>query len=357
MARVFLSCVSGEFKEYRELLAQQLAAAGVGVGTQEHFADTGRPVLELLDQEVALCDVAVHLVGLGTGYKPKSRTDGRAGEVDEFLARRDRAEFLRTSGLQPHERLLPQLSYTQWEYWLARRHRKKCLVYKVDDAAPREGTFCRQAAEAAEQAAHLDRIRDTFDGRAGVSGPWHLATRVMVSLIHGGTVAVADAVDQPTIVLGFDRGPVSYQSRAAFRWRGVTVPLAERAALPTGRGWAKAVAARLTDLIDRGNRAFAHENVGVSKVVVELVLPEELITRPLGEWVFFHEHLRRQVAVNDWHPVRVRLAGRRPDGPDAHEIRSRLKLLQHHQDRVERVCREVPLRSRRRAGRGDRSSG
>lgn len=77
--------------------------------------------------------------------------------------------------------------------------------------------------------------------------------------------------------------------------------------------------------------------------VVELVLPEELLSRPLREWKYTHERLRCPVPIGDWHPVRVRLAGRKIGDSAVQNIRARLELLREYQQRLERVCRQVPV--------------
>lgn len=357
MARVFLSCVSNEFLGYRELLTQQLLTAGVRVIVQEHLADTERPILERLDESVRESDVVVHLVGLATGSRPKDGLPDCPSEVDQFLSKRDREEFLRTSGLAPHAAALSRVSYTQWEYWLARAYKKPCLIYHIDPTAEREKKFVRKADEEAEQAAHLNRIRHTFDGRASVGGAWHLATRVMVSLIRGGTLAVPDEHGPPAIVLGFRLVGGGYVSSGALRWKGRTVPLALPETVPLTPGGDKrpakgakrtaaeeadrAVCARVTDLLHRGNRALADENILV-RSVVELVLPVELLSRRLRDWKYTHEVLRCPVPICDWHPVRVRLAGREVKHTGVQNIRARLELLREHQHRLERVCRQVP---------------
>ncbi len=134
-------------------------------------------------------------------------------------------EFLRTSGLAPHAAALSRESYTQWEYWLARYHKKTCLVDNIEPAAKREDGFVPTADEAAEQAEHLDRNRHTFDGRAAAGGPWQMATRVMVSLIHGGTLAVPNELGPSAVVLGFRHGTAGDSvSSGAIRWKGRTVP-------------------------------------------------------------------------------------------------------------------------------------
>jgi hypothetical protein len=68
---VFLSCVSTEFKSYRELLAQQLESAGVKVYTQETFRDAGGRLLEHLSEYIQKSQQVIHLIGRGVGIRPE----------------------------------------------------------------------------------------------------------------------------------------------------------------------------------------------------------------------------------------------------------------------------------------------
>jgi hypothetical protein len=93
--KIFLSAVSGQFKECRDALASDLRAVGAEVVVQEDFQQQGRTLLEKLERYIASCDRVIALIGDAYGWEPDP-------------------------GATPG---LPQRSYTQWEYAFARGER------------------------------------------------------------------------------------------------------------------------------------------------------------------------------------------------------------------------------------------
>jgi tetratricopeptide (TPR) repeat protein len=147
--RVFLSCVSTEFRSYRLWLANQLGALRgrpYEVKVQEDFQQGGYTLLDQLSDYIEGCDLVIHLVGDLAGARPT-------------------AEHERTllHNLGESENIpLPGWSYTQWEYRLARRFQKKVLVYFARQEAPRDCGQPVQSNEDAElQKAHIKRIHDS----------------------------------------------------------------------------------------------------------------------------------------------------------------------------------------------------
>ena len=61
--KIFLSTVSDEFRDYRDLLRSDLTRHNVEVKVQENFKDLGGDTLAKLDVYIAHCDAVVHLVG------------------------------------------------------------------------------------------------------------------------------------------------------------------------------------------------------------------------------------------------------------------------------------------------------
>src|SRR5262249_30313981 len=94
--KIFLSAVSGQFRDCRQALASDLRAVGVEVTVQEDFQQHGRTLLEKLEAYIAGCDRVIALVGDAYGYEPEpaARPAGR-----------------------------PRRSYSQWEYFFARGER------------------------------------------------------------------------------------------------------------------------------------------------------------------------------------------------------------------------------------------
>ena len=109
--RVFISGVSSEFEQARTGVASDLRARGVEVRVQEDFRqEPGRATtLSKLDAYIKNCDSVVAIVGLRSGSSPT------------------------TAEAEPYAKLLPadfdKASYTQWEFFLARTYRKRCLLY------------------------------------------------------------------------------------------------------------------------------------------------------------------------------------------------------------------------------------
>jgi tetratricopeptide (TPR) repeat protein len=123
--RVFLSCVSSEFRSYRLKLANQLGALKGQpylVKVQEDFDQGGYTLLEKLGDYVRGCDLVIHLVGDGCGARP--------------TAEHVRAMFARLGVSAPEP--LPDCSYTQWEYRLAIRFDRRMLCYFAKEEAPRD---------------------------------------------------------------------------------------------------------------------------------------------------------------------------------------------------------------------------
>ncbi len=144
---IFLSSVSAEFAGYREGLERDLDRHNVHVKIQEKFNDLGGYTLEKLDTYVRHCDAVVHLVGDMCGATPGAaqREELYAaclGLLARFPALGDGAD----------------VTYTQWEAWLALYHDKKLLIAKAKKRAPRGKTYAPTDATRASQAAHLARL-------------------------------------------------------------------------------------------------------------------------------------------------------------------------------------------------------
>ena len=128
--KVFLSTVSDEFGAYRDQLRTDLTRHNVEVKVQEDFKDLGGDTLDKLDVYIAHCDCVVHLVGDMTGSAPLKR------DVDALLAKHpDLVADLPPLGEALRDGV--DVSYTQWEAWLALYHRKLLLIAKAADKAER----------------------------------------------------------------------------------------------------------------------------------------------------------------------------------------------------------------------------
>ena len=111
--KLFLSCVSDEFGDYRDALRQRADAAECRDQDPGGFSRRcGGDTLAMLEAYVESCDVVVHFVGDMAGSAPKPTS------VDDLLRRRpELAARLAEKGMG--REALRGLTYTQWEAWLA----------------------------------------------------------------------------------------------------------------------------------------------------------------------------------------------------------------------------------------------
>jgi hypothetical protein len=72
--QVFLSAVSDQFRQYRDLLRHDLTRHNVEVKIQEDFKGYGGVTLKKLDTYVRSCDAVVHLVGDMVGSIAKEQS-------------------------------------------------------------------------------------------------------------------------------------------------------------------------------------------------------------------------------------------------------------------------------------------
>ena len=145
--KVFLSCVSSEFRSYRLKLANQLGALKgqpCEVKVQEDFEQGGFTLLDKLADYIRACDLVIHIVGDVCGARPT------AEHVRALFA------HLGLSAPEP----LPERSYTQWEFDLAQRFERPILCYFAAPEAPRDCglTVEQPEAEVRLQAEHRARI-------------------------------------------------------------------------------------------------------------------------------------------------------------------------------------------------------
>ncbi len=171
--RLFLSCVSLEFRAYRDVLAANLAQPGVELRRQEDFVGAGRTTLEKLDDYIRTCDAVVHLVGYAAGANPES------AEVSALL--RNLPDFVSKLGLADLFKS-PGLSYTQWEAWLALYYGKPLALYRAAVVAQREVGFARDREQELRQQRHWKRLEQLGRDRKEFASPYDLSIEVLRAL-------------------------------------------------------------------------------------------------------------------------------------------------------------------------------
>lgn len=151
--RLFISAVSKEFLSYRDALRKALQRHNVTAHIQEDFIAGGLPTLDKLDLYIRDCDAVIHLAGDMTGAMAKPASLEIIRKLCPSLA--ERIPEIETAfdggGLQ--------ISYTQWEAYLAVYHGKELLIAIPAEAAQREkDTFVKDPIQQAAQRAHLARL-------------------------------------------------------------------------------------------------------------------------------------------------------------------------------------------------------
>ena len=175
--KIFLSTVSDEFRAYRDQLRTDLTRHNVEVKVQEHFVDLGGDTLDKLDVYIAHCDAVVHLVGDMTGSAPLRR------DVEALLVKYPNLP----ADLRPLAEALgdgTEISYTQWEAWLALYHRRLLFIAKAAEWSGRGPKYAPTDASRAAQTAHLARL-ETLKRYPGCHfhGPDDLARHVLETAV------------------------------------------------------------------------------------------------------------------------------------------------------------------------------
>jgi hypothetical protein len=155
--KLFLSCVSDEFGDYRDELRRALTRLNVEIKIQEDFQNRGGDTLAMLEDYIEGCDVVVHFAGEMAGSAPAPSS------VNDLLRRRpELAARLAEKGMD--REALGCLTYTQWEAWLAiglnKDGAKKNLVIVAPAFGVKRGAkFAPDEASRTSQADHLARLR------------------------------------------------------------------------------------------------------------------------------------------------------------------------------------------------------
>jgi hypothetical protein len=150
--KLVISCVSDEFGDYREDLRSNLTNPYVEVKIQTDFKGSGGPTLDMLAEYIAACDVVIHLVGDMSGPPPEPSS------VDDLLNKQSNLRDGLASRNMERD-ALGNLTYTQWEAWLAIVLGKKLLIATPVAEASRGPEFAPTNASRALQAEHLRRLR------------------------------------------------------------------------------------------------------------------------------------------------------------------------------------------------------
>jgi len=148
MNTLFISCVSSEFGIYRDALRKDFDGPNLHTKIQENFHVNGGPTMENLDEYIQHCDGVIHICGDMTG--------SIANQISvEFITTQYPDFAKRFPVLQPVMDGNVELSYTQWEAYLAIYHGKRLYIAKPVESAPRSSQYIKDYAQIELQTNHL----------------------------------------------------------------------------------------------------------------------------------------------------------------------------------------------------------
>jgi hypothetical protein len=109
---IFISCVSNEFGHYRDAIRRDFSRPNLTTKIQEDFIAYGASTLQKLDEYIQNCEAVIHICGNMTG----SMANALSLEYINDTYKDFGTHFPElVAVLEGRE----QLSYTQWEAWLA----------------------------------------------------------------------------------------------------------------------------------------------------------------------------------------------------------------------------------------------
>ena len=120
MPSLFISCVSNEFANYRDAIRRDLTRPNLDTKIQEDFIAYGGPTLEKLDDYIKHCDAVIHFCGDMTGAMANALSLQYINDTYKDFA-------VRFTQLHSVLEGKAQLSYTQWEAYLAAYFKKRLL--------------------------------------------------------------------------------------------------------------------------------------------------------------------------------------------------------------------------------------
>ena len=115
--RVFVSAVSSEFGSARQTIKEALLTMGCHPVVQSNFPPDYRTVAAMLEEKIRSCQAVIHLVGFRYGSEPKSKL-----QPSEPTKQNQNQQVRR--------------SYTQLEYDIARKLKKKVYVFVCPEEFP-----------------------------------------------------------------------------------------------------------------------------------------------------------------------------------------------------------------------------
>ena len=165
--RIFLSAASTELASYREEVARVLRRKGIDVSEQLHFRLGGATLLEKLNQYIEECDSTIFLIGTRCGSLPTAEHIKVMGDC-EWTTR-----FREDTGATT-------ISYTQWEFLLAKSQNKNAYVFLTDEDFEPDSDHEENDENQALQRSYREWIKTIGQDRATLTSHAQLVEDVLV---------------------------------------------------------------------------------------------------------------------------------------------------------------------------------
>jgi tetratricopeptide (TPR) repeat protein len=230
---------------------------------QEDLAQSFGDLLETLDNEVARCNVVVHLVGDMAGESPTANEIRRLRErhPDLFAGEPTLRERLRDP--------LP-ISYTQWELYLTFQHRGSPLVFLATPDTVRSPCRRRDSTQLSSQARHRQTIEALGKHWEEFNNQDDLALKIFIVLTRHGVLTLDD------------RGAVTQQALGAARQSisKLVATIGQRIKKPDP---VPAGASTSVDVLSHAYHTVAQEHGLTPQALVQLLAERQAITRAAAE--------------------------------------------------------------------------
>jgi tetratricopeptide (TPR) repeat protein len=197
--KVLISCVSDEFHtpdasgqtrfvSYRDSLAADLRRSQIKHVVQEDLVQGFGGLLQTLDEEVAGCNVVVHLIGAMSGASPKPE------ELRQLRLRHPQI-FADLPVLLTRINESTPISYTQWELYLAYLHRTRRLLFIADAEATRSPRFRPDPGQDMSQRRHMQVVEEMGEHWEPLLTPDNLCRKVLTTLVARRVLSIGPPIE------------------------------------------------------------------------------------------------------------------------------------------------------------------
>jgi len=197
---LFFSAVTAEFGALRDPLSRTLSGQpNCTVKSQEDFTCGGGTLLEKLDAYIRDCHAVIHLVGREAGFSAPKEEVAELIRPKKYHDLTNRLKFLSAPLNQPH----PDISYTQWEAYLALYHRRPLYIYRWTPDGDRSESDNAIDALGPNQRVHFDRLRSLGKDRGTFPNEPALRERVLSDMPEFLALGRQSALPTRRVVISF----------------------------------------------------------------------------------------------------------------------------------------------------------